>query len=209
MEPIHKRCTLDPKLMPSPVRQTYLKGNAFMKSVFKPLLLAGLLATAGFSVLAKAPAADDCAGMMGMHGGMSHGHMGQRDGSRMQAHMDKRHAALKAQLKLTPAQEGAWTSYIAAMKPPADMMGQRPDYAELAKLPTPERIDKMKALRTERMNAMNAAMDQHADATKAFYATLTPEQQKVFDANAMRPQRGGARMGGQRDGKGPMAQPKP
>lgn len=80
------------------------------------------------------------------------------------------------------------------------MMGQRTDYAELAKLPTPERIDKMKALRTEHMNAMNAAMDKHADATKAFYATLTPEQQKVFDANTMRPQR---------SGKGPMAQPKP
>ena len=176
-----------------------------MKSVFKPLLLAGLLATAGFSVLAKAPAAGDCA----MHGGMSHGHMGQWDGSRMQAHMDKRNAALKAQLKLTPAQEGAWTSYTAALKPPADMMGQRTDYAELAKLPTPERIDKMKALRTERMNAMNATMDKHADATKAFYATLTPEQQKVFDANTMRPQHRGGRMGGQRDGKAPMAQPKP
>lgn len=203
MEPIHKRRTLNAKLMPSPARQTYLKGNAFMKSVFKPWLLAGLLATAGFSVLAKAPAAGDCA----MHGGMSHGYMGQWDGSRMQAHMDKRNAALKAQLKLTPAQEGAWTSYTAALKPPADMMGQRTDYAELAKLPTPERIDKMKALRTERMNAMNAVMDKHAEATKAFYATLTPEQQKVFDANTMRPQHRGGRMG--MDSKAPAPKAKP
>jgi protein CpxP len=177
-----------------------------MKSVFKPLLLAGLLATAGFSVLAQ-PAGDYPCMMDGA--GSMHGNMGKRDGSRMQAHMDKRNAALKAQLKLTPAQEGAWTSYTAAMTPPAGMMGQRADYAELAKLPTPERIDKMKALRTEHMNAMNATMDKHADATKAFYATLTPEQQKVFDANTMRPLRNGARMGGQRDGKGPMAPPKP
>ena len=202
MEPIHKRRTLNAKLMPSPARQTYLKGNAFMKSVFKPLLLAGLLATAGFSVLAQ-PAGDYPCMMDGagsMHGNMGYGHMGKRDGSRMQAHMDKRNAALKAQLKLTPAQEGAWTSYTAAMTPPAGLMGLRADHADLAKLPTPERIDKMKALRTEHMNAMNAAMDKHAEATKAFYATLTPEQQKVFDANTMRPQR---------SGKGPMAQPKP
>jgi protein CpxP len=29
---------------------------------------------------------------------------------------------------------------------------------------------------------MSAAMDRRGDATKAFYAALTPEQQKVFDA---------------------------
>lgn len=185
-----------------------------MKSVFKPLLLAGLLATAGFSVLAQAPAMGEGAGMMGgasgMHDGMRHERMSNMDGSRMQAHMDKRHAALKAKLKLTPAQEGAWTTYTAAMKLPVDLMKQHhADQAELAKLTTPERIDKMKAMRTEHMNDMNAVMDKRGDATKAFYATLTPEQQKVFDANTMRPQHRGGRMGGQRDGKGPMAQPKP
>lgn len=202
MAQIQRRRKLDSELMPSPVRQTYLKGNALMKSVFKPLLLAGLLATAGFSVLAQ-PAGDYPCMMDGagsMHGNMGYGHMGNRDGSRMQSHMDKRNAALKARLKLTPAQESAWTNYTAAMKLPADMMGQRADYAELAKLPTPERIDKMKALRTQRMSEMSAAMDKHADATKALYATLTADQQKVFDANAMR-HRGG-------EGRKALAKPK-
>jgi protein CpxP len=44
------------------------------------------------------------------------------------------------------------------------------------------------------MNDMNAAMDKRGDATKTFYATLTPEQQKVFDTHMMRPQ-GKGRMG--------------
>lgn len=190
--------------MPSPVRQTYRKGNALMKSLISPLLLAALLASAGFSGVAQA--ADDYPCMMGgagpMQGDMGYGHMGQRDGSRMQAYMDRRHAALKAQLKLTPAQESAWTSYTAAMKPPADLMKQhQADYTELAKLSTPERIDKMKSMRSQHMNDMSAAMDQRGDAIKAFYATLTPAQQKVFDTHTMRPQGKGRHMGGQMEGR--------
>lgn len=182
-----------------------------MKSVFKPALLAGLLAIAGFPALSQAPAAGEHGYMMGaggpMHEGMGHSRMGKMDPAKMQAWMDKRNAELKAKLKLTPAQEGAWTTYTAAMKPAADMMTKRPDRTELDKLPTPERIDKMKALRTQRMNDMNAAMDKHGEATKAFYATLTPEQKKVFDDSAMRHQGPEGRKGGPRDGKGP-AQPK-
>ena len=183
-----------------------------MKSVFKPLLLAGLLATAGFSAFSQGPADAGRAGMMGaggpMYEGMDHGRMGKIDPARMQAWMDKRNADLKARLKLTTAQEGAWTTYTGAMKPPADVMFKRMDRTELDKLPTPERIDKMKSLRTQQMNDMSAAMDKHGEATKAFYATLTPEQQKVFDSNAMRPQRTDARKGGPRNGTG-MTPPKP
>lgn len=181
-----------------------------MKSVFKPLLLAGLLATAGFSAFSQAPAAGQPGSVMGagpMHEGMQHHRMGKMDPAKMQAWMDKRNADLKAKLKLTPAQEGAWTTYTAAMKLPTDMMGKRGEYAELDKLPTPERIDKMKALRNQHMTDMNAAMDKRGEATKAFYATLTPEQQKVFDANAMHHRGHEGRKGGPRDGKAP-AQPK-
>jgi hypothetical protein len=177
-----------------------------MKSVFKPLLLAGVLATAGFAAFSQAPA---MGGMMGaggpMHEGMSMGHpgMGKMDGTKMQARMEKRQAALKAALKLTPAQEGAWTTFTAALKPPADMMGKRADHAELAKLPTPERIDKMKVLHAQHASEMTTAMDKRGEATKAFYATLAPEQQKVFDANTLRQHGPAGRMGGPRDGKGP------
>ena len=177
-----------------------------MKSIFKPVLIAGLLATVGFAAFSQAPAAgQDC--MMGqgaMYGGMHNERIGKFDPAKMQARMDQRSAALKAQLKLTPAQEAAWTTFTAAMKPPATMMANRPDYAELIKLPTPERIDKMKALHTQRMADMTAAMEQRGEATKAFYAVLTPEQQKVFDASTMRHFGQGARMGGHRGHEGHM-----
>lgn len=167
-----------------------------MKSVFKPVLLAALLASAGIVAYSQAPAG----GMMGaggpmmgaggpmMHeGGMRHERMGGMDPAKMQAWIDKRLATLKAQLKLTPAQEGAWTTYATAMKPPTDLMQTRhAQHEEIAKLPTPERIDKMTAQRTQHMGEMNAAMDQRGEATKAFYATLTPEQKKTFDAQTLR-----------------------
>lgn len=135
-------------------------------------------------------------GAGGMHEGRGHERMGTMDPAKMQAWMDKRNADLKAALKITPAQEGAWTTYTAAMKPPADLMGKHPDRAEMDKLTTPERIDKMKTLRTQHMTDMMTAMDKHGEATKAFYATLTPEQKKTFDDRAMRHQGGERRHGG-------------
>jgi hypothetical protein len=152
-----------------------------MTSRFKPTLLAGLLALSGVAALAQMPSSGGHAAMMagpadGMHEGMRH-----RDPARMQARMDKHAAELKARLKLTPAQEGAWTTLVAAHKMPADMMAKRPDPAAMEKLSTPERLERMKALRRQHMTVM----DQRDEATKVFYATLTPEQQKVFDASAM------------------------
>jgi len=95
---------------------------------------------------------------------------------RMQERRAKRLAALKEKLKLTSAQEGAWSTFTAASQPPA---GPRPhmDRAEFAKLTTPERLERMQARQAER----SAMFAKRADATKTFYATLTPEQQKTFD----------------------------
>lgn len=172
-----------------------------MKSTLKLSLIGALLAAAGVSFAMGPMGAGQCDPMMG---GM-HGRMGKGDPARMQAMMDQRQAAIKAQLKLTAAQEPAWATYTAAMKPPADMMTmQRPDPAEMAKLSTPERIEKMKKLQTERHTAMTAAMDKRAEATKVFYATLTAEQQKTFDAATLP---GQGRGQGPRRGQGPM-QPK-
>lgn len=184
-----------------------------MKSIIKPVVVAALLATAGFAALSHGPAMGERGAMMGagapMHEDMrgNHHRMGKMDPAKMQAWMDKRNAELKTQLKLTPAQEGAWTAYVAARTPPADMLAKRTAHraerAELLKLPLPERIDKMKALRTQRLSEMSAAMDQHGDATKTFYAALTAEQQQVLEANTM-PHRGGeGHKGGRHDGQGP------
>lgn len=183
-----------------------------MKSVFKPLLLAGVLASASFVALSQAPGMGPGGAMMGpggpMHQGMDHPGLGRMDPARRQARMEKRLAVLKAQLKLTAAQEGAWTTFTTALKPPAGPQVKHPDAIEMAKLTTPERIDKMKALHSQHVNDMSAAMDKRGEATKAFYAALTPEQQKVFDASTLRHWGFAGRMGGPRDGQGPAAQPK-
>ena len=165
-----------------------------MKFALKPLaalngfVLAGLLATAGGSAMAQgapatAPAAPAATSQTAT-APAGHHMMGQRDPAKRQAWMAKRQAEMKTKLKITPAQEGAWTTFTAAMKPPAHM-GQRPtaeQRAEFNKLTTPDRIDKMQALRTQRMTDMNTAMNQRGEATKTFYAALSPEQQKTFDA---------------------------
>ena len=177
-----------------------------MKSFFKPVLLAAALATAGFAAFSQVPGAgQDC--MMGegaMKGGMHHERMGKMDPAKMQARMEQRAAALKAQLKLTPAQEGAWTSFTAAMKPSGAMLANRPDREQLAKQSTPERIDAMQALHTKHMADRTAAMTTRGEATKVFYAVLTPEQKAVFDASTARYFSQDGRMGGHRGGKGPM-----
>ncbi|MDD5029664.1 MAG: Spy/CpxP family protein refolding chaperone, partial [Rhodoferax sp.] len=167
-----------------------------MKTSLKLSLITGLLLAAGFAY-SQGPMSGQCDGM-GQPGAMQ-GHtmkgdrMGKLDPARMQARIDQRNTALKAQLKLTPTQEPAWTAYTDAMKAGAGMMSQqRPDPAEIAKLTTPERLDKMQQLRAQRMGDMSAAMDQHTVATKALYAALTPEQQKVFDAAATPGQHRGA-----------------
>ncbi len=174
-----------------------------MPSAYKSFLLASLLASAGVASFAQsAPATAASAPMTTAsapaqrHGPM--GMPGKMDHAKMEAMMAKHHAALKAKLKLTAEQEGAWTTFTAAMKPPAHMDQPHMDHAEFAKLTTPERIDKMHALRTQRMADMNAAMDKRDDATKAFYAVLNDDQKKVFDAEHARM---GARHGEHRHGK--------
>lgn len=171
-----------------------------MKSGFKSLVIAGLLASAGFATNAQ-PMGQGAGGMpmMGasspMQQGGRMGMSGKMDSAKMQAMMTKRLANLKTKLKITAEQEGAWTTFTAAMKPPAAMDHKRPDRAEMDKLATPERIDKMHAMRTERMAAMSASMDKREDATKTFYAALDAEQKKVFDTEH-------ARMGAHHSGQG-------
>lgn len=175
-----------------------------MKTSLKLSLITGLLVAAGFAY-SQGPQNGQCdfsAGGPGMQGFAGHHeHMGRMDPARMQARIDQRNAALKVQLKITPAQEAAWTAYTAVMKLSAGMLAPHPERAEMAKLTTPERLDQMKALHTQRLGEMTAAMDKHAEVTKALYAALTPEQQKQFDAAAAR---GMGHLHGQYAGKAPV-----
>lgn len=170
------------------------------------LVLAGLLATVGASAMAQTPPAAPAGSppVAGKPTGPHEGRMARHDPAKMQAMIAKRQAELKAKLKITPAQEGAWTSYTAAMQPPAHGARPTPEQrAEFDKLTTPQRIDKMKELRTQRMAEMNAAMDKRGEATKALYAALTPEQQKTFDTEH---KKFGRHHGGQRGHGGPAPQ---
>ena len=159
-----------------------------ISTALKPLLLVSLMATASFASFAQTTPANPPAGQSGAHHGMMP--KGDHDPAKRQAKMAERQAEFKAKLGLNASQEGAWNAFAASMTPPArtgqDRAAMR---AEMEKLSTPERIDRMKALRAQR----NAEMDQRAEAAKTFYATLNADQKKVFDAQPKRGGHGGGR----------------
>jgi protein CpxP len=152
-----------------------------MKHIRHHLIAAGLLAALGLSAVAQtaAPAPGANAPTANREGrGPGDPAKAQEGHARMQERMNQGLAEFKQKLQLTPGQEAAWGTYTAALKP-AQL--NRPDRAEFAKLSTPERIDRMRAARATRM----AEMDRRGDATKTFYAGLTAEQKKVFDAEPL------------------------
>ena len=153
-----------------------------MKALRTSLITAGLLAALGGTAMAQ----------MGPGGMPGHdareGHHGPRT-EKMREHMREqmaeRHAqhlsALKAKLQLGASQEAAWKTFADAMQPPAAPPA-RMDRVAMDKLSTPERIDQMQALHAQR----DAEMKKRGDATKAFYAGLSPEQKKTFDSETTR-----------------------
>lgn len=89
---------------------------------------------------------------------------------RYQHRMDK----LKQSLKLSQEQGPAWTAFEGVMHP-ADM--PRPDHDAVRKMTTPERLDFMASMKAQH----DAQMQKRLNATRTFYAALTPEQKKTFD----------------------------
>ncbi|MBX9872470.1 MAG: Spy/CpxP family protein refolding chaperone [Burkholderiaceae bacterium] len=150
-----------------------------MRKHFKPAVLAALVATSTLAVLAQPADGPPPQGGPGMQQSESE-HRAHRQ-ERMKAHMARRAAELKADLKLTPEQEGSWNAYLATMKPSAPPA--RPKREDLAKLSTPERLDRLRDMRQQR----EAEFDKRDAATRSFYAGLNPEQQKTFDARTARP----------------------
>lgn len=143
------------------------------------LAAATVIAALALPALAQQPPAAGAAAAPQGHHQAGERHQRHHHGDRAQ-HRAQRLDALKARLHLTAAQEPAWTAFTTALQPgerPA-----RPDRKEWRQLPTPERIDRMRALRTQHA----AEADRRGEATKAFYAALTPEQQKAFDTPPQR-----------------------
>jgi Spy/CpxP family protein refolding chaperone len=97
--------------------------------------------------------------------------------------MAKRQAKLHDLLKLSPAQEPAWTAFAASARPQAERV--RGEREAGAKLSAPARMEKRIAMQKQSI----VAMESRLAALNTFYAQLTPEQKKLFDEHAQR--RGG------------------
>ncbi|MBD9403015.1 Spy/CpxP family protein refolding chaperone [Comamonas sp. CMM02] len=83
---------------------------------------------------------------------------------------------MKTLLQIQPNQQAAWDKYAKAItpEPRTKAHGER---ADLRKLTTPERLDLAQKLRKER----SAKAEQRDQATRSFYSSLNPSQQKAFD----------------------------
>lgn len=144
-----------------------------------------LLTLAAVGVLGTTAAAWAATGDRGACHGPADGpraeRLHQRHAERGAQRMAEHQAQLKAALKLTPAQEGAWKQFTQALQTsPTPHQGlERDDWTRLT---TPQRLEKMQAFQAARQ----ARMGQRIEALQRFYATLSPEQQKVFDAQHLR-----------------------
>ncbi|MGI4779294.1 MAG: Spy/CpxP family protein refolding chaperone [Janthinobacterium lividum] len=164
-----------------------------MISSHQRILWASLLASATFGAAAQTPppaaasmSIDSPAAVSAVEqhrmATMNKPHDG-RSMERMQEFRAKHFADLKTKLKLDASQQSAWSTFIMAIQPPPKE--ERPDRAavraEFERLTTPQRLDLMQARQAERA----AFASKRADATRTFYATLKPDQQKTFDSESM------------------------
>ena len=92
--------------------------------------------------------------------------------------------ALHDALHLRIGQESAWAAYKASVAPSPQAQQRRRAAAMLfPTITAPRRIDLVQA----EMQRDLEDFRRQADALKAFYATLSPEQQRVFDTQTLPP----------------------
>ena len=97
-------------------------------------------------------------------------------GERAAQHQQKLHDLLK----LTPAQDSAWASYAAAARS-AHPQGQHGERGAWKTMTAPQRMEQHIEMAKQHL----AAMETQLAALNTFYAVLTPEQKKLFDAHSM------------------------
>ncbi len=86
---------------------------------------------------------------------------------------------LRKRLLLRPDQEASLQDFVRNVAPPPGFQEKMMRQQEQARsMTTPQRMDLM----VQNIDEMRQMMMARAQATKAFYATLTPEQQHTFDA---------------------------
>jgi protein CpxP len=153
--------------------------KSIKKSLTKRALMVGLIAGSGILAASAYAVTDrDTAGKPGCEA-----RHGQKDQGKWAERRAERMSGLKEKLKLAPEQEAAWNAFASASQPGMRHMGADREAmrGEFEKLNTPQRLERMQAMSELR----RARMAERAEATKAFYAQLTAEQQSVFDAEAM------------------------
>lgn len=102
-------------------------------------------------------------------------HMSEVDMKAHHAAMQKQHMEdLKIVLRLRPDQEPALAAFMAAHEPKTFTR----KLPEPSSLTTPQRLEEMSKVEAE----MDAHRKAARDALTRFYAALSPDQQKVFDA---------------------------
>lgn len=149
-------------------------------------------------------------GMMGMGQGMGHGHMGMgagmhsgmgpMQGPEAPSTVSARLADSKAQLKITSAQEAAWSKYAALVTQQAEahanmrtqMHAQMSDPKTASTLDHAAQREAMHKLQQDNLAARNTALTE-------LYAVLTPEQKAVADQRLQG--RRGHRMAGHTPGQ--------
>ncbi len=154
-------------------------------------------------------------GMMGMGQGMGHGHMGQghmgmgagmhagmgpMQGPEAAATVSARLADSKAQLKITSAQEAAWSKYaaLATQQAEAHANMRTQMHAQMSDPKTASTVDHA----AQRETMQKFQQDNLAARDTAFtelYAVLTPEQKSVADQRLQG--RRGHHMAGHAQGK--------
>ncbi len=122
----------------------------------------------------------------------------------MRRRHEERARALRAVLQLRPDQEQAFAAFQAAMTPkrPEGRWGEGPGPG--GAMTTPQRLDRG----LERMQAHLEEARARAAAVKSFYAVLTPEQQRAFDALGRMHGEGGWRGRGRMGPGGPGPAPR-
>jgi periplasmic protein CpxP/Spy len=100
-----------------------------------------------------------------------------------QEHEARRAQFLRDVLNIRQDQEPALQAFLADLR---QARREQPDIAEppaeAGPLTTPERLDRMAAWMAKRSAERQAAFHQRAEAVKRFYAALSPEQKRAFDA---------------------------
>ena len=160
--------------------------NTLRKNLVIALTAAGLLgATLGASAQTTAPAE-------GRHGQAMSAEQRLAKRAEWQAKKEERHAKmaqkraehqakLRDALKLNAQQQPAWDAFVASQAPQnKGERAARPDRAAWASLSAPQRMEKQIAMQ----KARTAKMESRLTALNSFYAVLTPEQRKTFDAQA-------------------------